>query len=343
MYTITLVPGDGIGPEVTEAACKVIAAAGVNIRWERFEEVGYAGIEKQGQPLPDEVLNSIHRNRLALKGPVTTPVGGGFRSVNVSLRQKLDLFVNLRPCKRLPGIKTPFPDTDLVIFRENTEGLYSGIESYDERLEIADSIARITRKGSQRILRYAFEWVTANQRRRLTAVHKANVLKLSTGLFLEEARSIAQDYPGVQFDHLIVDNMAMQLVIQPDTFDCIVTTNLFGDILSDLCAGLVGGLGIVPGANIGEDAAVFEAVHGSAPDIAGQSKANPTALIRTSALLLHHMGEAEAAMRIERAVWRAYAEGTSLTPDVGGTASTEGMTDEIVRLVADHRAWRIRS
>ncbi len=338
MYTITLVPGDGIGPEVTEAACKVIAAAGVNIRWERFEEVGYAGIEKQGQPLPDEVLNSIHRNRLALKGPVTTPVGGGFRSVNVSLRQKLDLFVNLRPCKRLPGIKTPFPDTDLVIFRENTEGLYSGIESYDERLEIADSIARITRKGSQRILRYAFEWVTANQRRRLTAVHKANVLKLSTGLFLEEARSIAQDYPGVQFDHLIVDNMAMQLVIQPDTFDCIVTTNLFGDILSDLCAGLVGGLGIVPGANIGEDAAVFEAVHGSAPDIAGQSKANPTALIRTSALLLHHMGEAEAAMRIERAVWRAYAEGTSLTPDVGGTASTEGMTDEIVRLVADHRA-----
>ncbi len=338
MYTITLVPGDGIGPEVTEATCKVIAAAGVNIRWERFEEVGYAGIEKQGQPLPDEVLNSIHRNRLALKGPVTTPVGGGFRSVNVSLRQKLDLFVNLRPCKRLPGIKTPFPDTDLVIFRENTEGLYSGIESYDERLEIADSIARITRRGSQRILRYAFEWVTANQRRRLTAVHKANVLKLSTGLFLEEARSIAQDYPGVQFDHLIVDNMAMQLVIQPDTFDCIVTTNLFGDILSDLCAGLVGGLGIVPGANIGEDAAVFEAVHGSAPDIAGQSKANPTALIRTSALLLHHMGEAEAAMRIERAVWRAYAEGTSLTPDVGGTASTEGMTDEIVRLVTDHCA-----
>ncbi len=338
MYTITLVPGDGIGPEVTEAACKVIAAAGVDIRWERFEEVGYAGVRKQGQPLPDDVLNSIHRNRLALKGPVTTPVGGGFRSVNVSLRQKLDLFVNLRPCKRLPGIKTPFPDTDLVIFRENTEGLYSGIESYDERLEIADSIARITRKGSQRILRYAFEWVTVNQRRRLTAVHKANVLKLSTGLFLEEARSIAQDYPGVQFDHLIVDNMAMQLVIQPDTFDCIVTTNLFGDILSDLCAGLVGGLGIVPGANIGEDAAVFEAVHGSAPDIAGQSKANPTALIRTSALLLHHMGEAEAAMRIEQAVWRAYAEGTSLTPDVGGTASTEGITDEIVRLVADNGA-----
>ncbi|MCY3630953.1 MAG: isocitrate/isopropylmalate dehydrogenase family protein [Bacteroidota bacterium] len=336
MYTITLVPGDGIGPEVTEATCKVVAATGVDIRWERFEEVGYAGIEKRGHPLPDDVLNSIRRNRLALKGPVTTPVGRGFRSVNVSLRQKLDLFVNLRPCKRLPGIETPFPGVDLVIFRENTEGLYSGIESYDERLEIADSIARITRKGSQRILRYAFEWVIANQRKRLTAVHKANVLKLSTGLFLEEARRIAQEYPSVQFDHFIVDNMAMQLVIQPDAFDCIVTTNLFGDILSDLCAGLVGGLGIVPGANIGNEAAVFEAVHGSAPDIAGQSKANPTALIRSCAFLLHHIGEVEAAVQVERAVWCAYEEGTSLTPDVDGTASTEAMTDRIVQLITEN-------
>ena len=336
MYTITLVPGDGIGPEVTEATCKVVSATGVDIRWERFEEVGYAGIEKRGHPLPEEVLNSIRRNRLALKGPVTTPVGKGFRSVNVSLRQKLDLFVNLRPCKRLPGIETPFSGVDLVIFRENTEGLYSGIESYDERLEIADSIARITRKGSQRILRYAFEWVIANQRKRLTAVHKANVLKLSTGLFLEEACRIAQEYPSVQFDHFIVDNMAMQLVIQPDAFDCIVTTNLFGDILSDLCAGLVGGLGIVPGANIGDEAAVFEAVHGSAPDIAGQSKANPTALIRSSALLLHHIGEVEAAMQVERAVWCVYEEGTSLTPDVGGTASTEVMTDRIVQLITEN-------
>ncbi len=336
MYTITLVPGDGIGPEVTAATCKVVAATGVDIRWERFEEVGYAGLEKRGYPLPDDVLNSIRRNRLALKGPVTTPVGTGFRSVNVSLRQKLDLFVNLRPCKRLPGVETPFSGVDLVIFRENTEGLYSGIESYDERLEIADSIARITRKGSQRILRYAFEWVIANQRKRLTAVHKANVLKLSTGLFLEEARRIAQEYSSVQFDHFIIDNMAMQLVIQPDAFDCIVTTNLFGDILSDLCAGLVGGLGIVPGANIGDEAAVFEAVHGSAPDIAGQSKANPTALIRSSALLLHHIGEVEAAMQVERAVWCAYEEGTSLTPDVGGTASTEVMTDRIVQLITEN-------
>ncbi len=335
MYTITLVPGDGIGPEVTESACKVIAATGVHVCWERFEVVGQAALDQFGDPLPSDLLNSIQSNRVALKGPVTTPIGEGFRSVNVSLRQKLDLFVNLRPCKRLPGIQTPFSDVDLVIFRENTEGLYSGIESYDERLEIADSIARITRKGSQRILRYAFEWVTDHQRKRLTAVHKANVLKLSTGLFLKEARLISKEFPDVLFDQFIVDNMAMQLVLRPQVFDCIVTTNLFGDILSDLCAGLVGGLGLVPGANIGDDVAVFEAVHGSAPDIAGQSKANPTALIRTSALLLQHMGEREAARRIEDAVSHIYEEGSILTPDVGGSASTESMTDRIIELLSD--------
>ena len=335
MYTITLIPGDGIGPEVTDAACKVINATGVNVQWERFEDVGFRGIEKFGHPLPDDVLSSIRKNRIALKGPVTTPVGEGFRIINVSLRQKLDLYVNLRPCKLLPGLLTPFTGVDLVIFRENTEGLYSGIESYDERLEIADSIARITRKGSRRILRYAFEWVLANQRKRLTAVHKANVLKLSTGLFLEEALATAAEYPDGRFDQFIVDNMAMQLVIKPEQFDCIVTTNLFGDILSDLCAGLVGGLGMVPGANIGDDIAVFEAVHGSAPDIAGTSKANPTALIRSAALLLHHIGETEASVQIEQAVTRAYEEGTSLTPDVGGTASTGEMTDEIVHLITD--------
>lgn len=335
MYTITLIPGDGIGPEVTEAASRVIAATGVDIRWERFEFVGHRGLEKKGHPLPDEVLNSIQRNRVALKGPVSTPVSEGFQSVNVSLRQKLDLFVNLRPCKLLPGIPTPFSGVDLVIFRENTEGLYSGIESYDERLEIADSIARITRKGSQRILHYAFEWVRANQRKRLTAVHKANILKLSTGLFLKEACAIAPEYPQVEFDHFIVDNMAMQLVLRPHEFDCIVTTNLFGDILSDLCAGLVGGLGMVPGANLGDDIAVFEAVHGSAPDIAGKSVANPTAIIRSSALLLHHIGEVESARKIDQAVIRLYEQGTTLTPDTGGTASTSTMTDELIHLISN--------
>ncbi|MCY4171449.1 MAG: isocitrate/isopropylmalate dehydrogenase family protein [Bacteroidetes bacterium] len=333
MYEVTLVPGDGIGPEVTDSACKVIAATGVKIQWDRFDFVGYSAIEKFGHPLPDEILDSIRSNRLSLKGPVTTPVAEGFRSVNVTLRQKLDLYVNLRICKQLQGIRTPFSDVDLVIFRENTEGLYSGIESYDERLEIAESIARISRKGSQRVLRYAFEWVVANQRRLLTVVHKANVLKLSTGLFLREALSIADEFPNIMFNQFIVDNMAMQLVLRPQAFDCIVTTNLFGDILSDLCAGLVGGLGIVPGANIGDEVAVFEAVHGSAPDIAGSGKANPTALIRSASLLLHHIGEIKAAQKIEWAVCRLYEEGQCLTADVGGTASTDGVTNEIIQLI----------
>ena len=333
MYSITLIPGDGIGPEVTESACKIIEATGVNVRWDRFEFVGHAGIEKFGHPVPDELIQSIRTNRICLKGPVTTPIGQGFRSVNVFLRQELDLYVNLRPCKCLPKIKTPFNDVDIVIFRENTEGLYSGIESYDERLEIADSIARITRKGSRRILNYAFKWVIAHRRKSLTAVHKANVLKLSTGLFLNEAKIISREYPDVQFNHLIIDNMAMQLVLKPETFDCIVTTNLFGDILSDLCAGLVGGLGVVPGANFGDHLAVFEAVHGSAPDIAGTSKSNPTALIRSASLLLHHIGEIHASHRIEWAINQVYEEGSTLTPDVGGTASTEQMTDQIVHMI----------
>lgn len=333
MYEVILIPGDGIGLEVTDAACRVVDATGVQIRWNRFDFVGHAAIDKYGHPLPDEVLNSIRTHRLSLKGPVTTPVGQGFRSVNVSMRQKLDLYVNLRPCKQLPGITTPFSNVDLIIFRENIEGLYSGIESYDERLEIADSIARITRKGSRRILHYAFQWVTANQRKLLTVVHKANVLKVSTGLFLKEALSIADEYPNVMFNHFIVDNMAMQLVLRPEEFDCIVTTNLFGDILSDLCAGLIGGLGTVPGANIGDEIAVFEAVHGSALDIAGTGKANPTALVRSSALMLHHIGETKAAQRIEWAINRLYQEGKCLTADVGGTASTESMTDEIVHLI----------
>ncbi len=334
MHRVTLLPGDGIGPEITAATIVVLEAAGVELQWERFEAVGLAGMERYGRPLPEAVLDSIRMNRVALKGPITTPVGKGFRSVNVSLRQKLDLFANVRPCRKLPGLRTPFEDVDLVIFRENTEGLYSGIETYDERLEIADSTARITRRGSQRILRFAFEWARVNGRRHVTAVHKANVVKMSTGLFLKEAIAMASAYPDLDFDHRIVDNMAMQLVQRPAEYDCIVTTNLFGDILSDLCAGLVGGLGVVPGANIGDSVAVFEAVHGSAPDIAGQGTANPTALIRTAAMMLRHLGERTAAETIEAALRQAYVEGCWLTPDVGGSSTTMDFAHRLAERVA---------
>ena len=333
MHTVTLLPGDGIGPEVTDAVCFVLDAAEVGIQWDYFDAVGYAGLEAHGTPLPDVVLDSIRSNRVALKGPITTPLVKGFRSVNVALRQKLDLFANVRPCKNLPHVQTRFENVDLVIFRENTEGLYSGIETYDERLELADSTARITRRGSRRILRYAFEWAQANRRRRITAVHKANVLKLSTGLFLQEAAAMATEYPEIAFDHRIVDDMAMQLVMRPNEFDCIVTTNLFGDILSDLCAGLVGGLGLVPGANIGDDVAVFEAVHGSALDIAGQQKANPTALIRTAVLMLKHLGESGVARTIKSALLQQYEEGRWLTPDVGGTCSTSEFAKRLAERV----------
>ena len=337
MTTVTLLPGDGIGPEVTEATVAVLEATGVELQWECFEAVGHAGVKQFGTPLPDVVLNSIRTNRVALKGPITTPVGKGFRSVNVSLRQKLDLFANVRLCRKLPKIETPFEDVDLVIFRENTEGLYSGIEAYDEGLEMASSTARITRRGSERILRFAFEWARANGRKRVTAVHKANVLKMTTGLFLEEAIAMTSAYPDLEFNHRIVDNMAMQLVQRPGAYDCIVTTNLFGDILSDLCAGLVGGLGIVPGANIGETIAVFEAAHGSAPDIAGQGKANPTALIRSAAMMLRHLGQQTAADIIEDALSEAYREVHRLTPDVGGQSSTMEFAHYLAERVANLR------
>lgn len=338
MHTVTLLPGDGIGPEVTDAVRLVLEAAGVPIKWECFEAVGHAGMDAYGTPLPEFVLESIRRNKVALKGPVTTPLVKGFRSVNVTLRQKLDLYANVRPCKNLPGVPSRFRNVDLIIFRENTEGLYSGIETYDERLEIADSIARITRRGSQRILRFAFDWARANNRKRVTAVHKANVVKLSTGLFLQEALEMAPEYPDLTFDQRIVDNMAMQLVMCPEDYDCIVTTNLFGDILSDLCAGLVGGLGLVPGANIGDDVAVFEAVHGSAPDIAGQQKANPTALIRTAVLMLYHLGEARAAKAIDDSLVELYREQQSLTGDVGGHCTTREFATVLADRVADHNS-----
>ena len=337
MHKVTLIPGDGIGPEVTAATVSVLESTGVEFAWDACEYVGAQGVERLGTPLPDSVLASTRKNGVALKGPVTTPVGKGFRSVNVSLRQALDLYANVRPCRTLPGIETRFEDVDLVIFRENTEGLYRGIEYYDERLEVADSIARVTRKGSQRILRYAFEYARSHGRRGVTLVHKANILKATTGMFLEEGRRIAAEYPDVSFNDRIIDNMAMQLVTRPQDYDCIVTTNLFGDILSDLCAGLVGGLGTVPGANIGEAAAIFEAVHGSAPDIAGQGLANPTALLQCGVMMLHYLGEKQAATCLEEAIWECYAERDTLTKDVGGTASTtefaEALAERIQRKI----------
>ena len=256
-HTVTLIPGDGIGPEVTDATLQVLEATGVPITWERFDAVGHAGVERYGTPLPDAVVESIRRNGTALKGPVTTPVGKGFRSINVSLRQELDLYANVRPCKALPGIKTAYPGVDLIIFRENTEGLYSGIEYYDKRLEVADSISRVTKRGSERIIRYAFQYAHSHGRKKMTLVHKANILKATTGMFLEVGVRVAREYSEVLFDDKIIDNIAMQLVMRPQEYDCIVTTNLFGDILSDLCAGLVGGLGTVPGANIGAGTAIL--------------------------------------------------------------------------------------
>jgi len=333
-HTITLLPGDGIGPEVVDGTLRVLEATGIAFAWDRFDEVGAAALEKFGTPLPEPILDSIRTNKIALKGPITTPVGTGFRSVNVTLRQRLDLYANVRPCSSLAGIETPFRDVDLIIFRENTEGLYSGIENYDPRLEIADSIARITRRGSQRIIRFCFEYARKHGRKRVTLVHKANILKETSGMFLHLGREMAESYPDLAFEDRIIDNMCMQLVMRPNRYDCIVTTNLFGDILSDLCAGLVGGLGVVAGANIGDAYAVFEAVHGSAPDIADQNKANPTALVRTAEMMLRHLGERRAADAIRQSLVEVYEEGTHLTGDVGGSCSTTEFADHLATRVA---------
>lgn len=335
-YKATLLPGDGIGPEVTEATVQVINATGVSIDWDRQEVVGAEALEKYGEPLPDFVIESIRRNGVALKGPITTPVGTGFKSVNVTLRQKLDLYANVRPCVSLPNVSDHFEGVDLIIFRENTEGLYSGIENFDERLQIADSIARITRRGSERIIRFCFEFARRHGRKKVTLAHKANILKISSGMFLRIGQDIAPEYPEIEFNDRIIDNMCMQLVIRPEDYECIVTTNLFGDILSDLAAGLVGGLGVVPGSNIGDDCAVFEAVHGSAPDIAGQGKANPTALIRTAEMMLRHLGETRAADAIHKGLTDVYSEQKVMTGDQGGSASTSEFTDNLCQHVASH-------
>jgi isocitrate dehydrogenase (NAD+) len=328
-HRVTLIPGDGIGPELAEATCRVLDASGVAFEWEPVE-AGEAAIAEYGTPLPDHVLDSVRRNKVALKGPITTPVGAGFRSVNVSLRQALDLYANLRPARSMKGLVTRYEDVDLVIVRENTEDLYAGIE-HMVGPDAAESIKIITRAASERIARFAFEYAVANGRRKVTAVHKANIMKLSDGLFLESCRTIAEGYAGrVEFEDRIVDNMCMQLVQKPELYDVLVLPNLYGDIVSDLAAGLVGGLGVAPGANIGTEAAVFEPVHGSAPKYAGLDKANPTAMILSGALMLRHLGYPDEATRLETAVRDVIAEGTTTTYDLGGVTGTAGFADAII-------------
>jgi isocitrate dehydrogenase (NAD+) len=338
-HRVTLIPGDGIGPELAEASRRVLDASGIAFEWE-VQDAGEAVMADYGTPLPEHVLESIKRNKVALKGPITTPVGEGFRSVNVALRQSLGLYANLRPARSMKGLETRYEDVDLVIVRENTEDLYAGIEHRVGR-DAAESIKIITREASERIARFAFEYAVANGRRKVTAVHKANIMKLSDGLFLESCRTVATDYDGrIEFEDRIVDNMCMQLVQKPELYDVLVLPNLYGDIVSDLAAGLVGGLGVAPGANIGTEAAVFEAVHGSAPKYAGLDKANPTALILSGALMLRHLGHPDAAERVEAAVREVIAEGTSTTYDLGGPAGTTAFTDAIVERLAGVSASR---
>ncbi|MFK7895457.1 MAG: isocitrate/isopropylmalate dehydrogenase family protein [Myxococcota bacterium] len=331
-YRATLIPGDGIGPEVIEAAVEVVAAAGVQVDWERVE-AGADVFLKHGTPMPDEALNSIRTTRVALKGPIGTPIGGGFKSANVMMRQALDLYACVRPIRTIPGLPGRYENVDLVIVRENTEGLYSGLE-HRVAPGVVESLKVVTETASLRIARYAFEFAREHKRSSVSAIHKANIMKLSDGLFLECARRVARDFPEIELRELIIDNCAMQLVTRPEQFDVLLMDNLYGDILSDLGAGLVGGLGVVPGSNIGNDCAVFEAVHGSAPDIAGKGLANPTAVIRSAALLVDHLGEADAAKNIESAVEAVMADPKNHTGDLGGKAKTRGITDAIIKELA---------
>ena len=330
MHTVTLIPGDGIGPEVTNAMVKVVEASGAKINWEKVQ-AGEAVIEKYNTAIPDYVIDSIKKNKVAIKGPITTPVGKGFKSVNVTLRQKLDLYVNLRPIKSFKGIKSRYEDVDLVIVRENTEDLYAGIE-HKIGDYAAESIKIITKPACERISKFAFDYAKDNNRKKVTGVHKANIMKLSDGLFLNTFREVAKDY-NIESDDLIVDAAAMNLVLNPENYDVMVMPNLYGDILSDLCSGLVGGLGIIPGANIGKDVAVFEAVHGSAPQIAGQNIAIPTAIIQSAVMMLKYLGEVDAAKKIEKALEEVFLKGEKLTVDLGGNSTTEEFTDEIIKYI----------
>src|SRR5687767_2802160 len=330
-YTVTLIPGDGIGPEVAAAAVRVLSATGIAFEWET-QMAGATALAKEGSALPDHVLESIRKNRVALKGPTATPIGTGHRSVNVELRKRLDLYANVRPVETLPGVKSRYDGVDLIVVRENTEDLYSGLEHVVVP-GVVESIKIITEKASTRIAKYAFEYARTHGRKRITAVHKANIMKLSDGLFLDCCRKVAEGFKEVTYDEMIVDNCCMQLVLDPTRFDMLLLENLYGDIVSDLCAGFIGGLGMAPGANIGHDGAVFEAVHGTAPDIAGKNKANPMALILSGALLLDHIGELEAGRRVRAALEAVLREGKTLTGDLGGAAGTTEVAEAIATRV----------
>lgn len=360
VYTVTLIPGDGVGPEITKATKKALEATGVQLKWE-MQQAGTEALNQWGTPLPEETLQSIRKNRVALKGPVTTPVGTGFRSVNVALRQELKLYACLRPCKSFPGVLSPFQDIDLVVVRENTEDLYAGIEfekGTKEALKLIESIAElggrkpspesgvsikpISEVATRRIAEFAFRYALKNGRRKVSAVHKANIMKFTDGLFLEVAREVAKGFSQIEFEEVIVDNLCMQLVRRPQNFDVLLLPNLYGDIVSDLCAGLIGGLGVAPGANLGEEAAIFEPTHGSAPKYAGKNRVNPVATMLSGVLMLRHLGEREAADKMEQAIAEVIAEGKKVTYDFKpdrndpSAATTSEMAEEIIKKLGEH-------
>ncbi len=332
-HKVTLIPGDGIGPEISDAVVRILEATGVKFAWER-QEAGAEAYEKFHEYLPQELIDSFERTRVALKGPITTPIGGGFSSINVALRRRFELYANFRPIRNLPHIPTRYPDVDLIIVRENTEGLYSGIE-HEVVPGVVESLKIITAKASTRIAKFAFEYARKNKRKRIHCIHKANIMKMSDGLFLRCTRDVAKGYPEITYGEHIVDNTCMQLVTNPYQYDMLVLENLYGDIISDLCAAFVGGLGVVPGANFGEGCAIFEAVHGSAPDIAGRGIANPTALLRSGILMLRHLGETDAALRIRHAIEKVYRDKSKRTRDVGGTAGTAQFADAIIEAMEE--------
>src|ERR1700751_3899688 len=335
-HKITLIPGDGIGPEVTDATVRILEATGVKFEWERFQ-AGAEAFEKYKEYIPKELNESIERTRVGLKGPVTTPIGGGFASINVELRKRFELYANFRPIRNLPHIPTRYPDVDLIIVRENTEGLYSGIE-HEVVPGVVESLKIITEKASTRIARFAFEYARKNKRKKIHAIHKANIMKLSDGLFLRCSRNVSKEYPEITYGEHIVDKTCMKLGMNPYQYDVLVMENLYGDIISDLCAGLVGGLGLGPSANLGDQCAIFEAVHGSAPDIAGKNLANPTALLRSALLMLRHIGEPEAALKIRNALEKVYRDREKLTKAVGGKAGTKEFAESVIAAMQEHPA-----